>query len=136
MVALSSQKLRTERVVWSFFFQAEDGIRDDLVTGVQTCALPISEGHPARTPEPSPGRRPEGGAQLGVDRMRRPGRPWAAVQSCRPGVERISRIEGAASVMVIDAASLTTAAASHTTASATHTKADGAGGTTPAPGTG
>src|SRR5258708_22383177 len=33
--------------VWSFvvcgffFFQAEDGIRDDLVTGVQTCALPI-----------------------------------------------------------------------------------------------
>src|SRR5438552_8880241 len=27
--------------VRSFFFQAEDGIRDDLVTGVQTCALPI-----------------------------------------------------------------------------------------------
>ena len=34
--------------VWSgicddliFFFQAEDGIRDRLVTGVQTCALPI-----------------------------------------------------------------------------------------------
>src|SRR5258708_16181063 len=26
-----------------FFFQAEDGIRDDLVTGVQTCALPIFE---------------------------------------------------------------------------------------------
>src|SRR2546423_5787195 len=27
---------------WSFFFfQAEDGIRDKLVTGVQTCALPI-----------------------------------------------------------------------------------------------
>src|SRR5215216_2232801 len=26
-----------------FFFQAEDGIRDDLGTGVQTCALPISE---------------------------------------------------------------------------------------------
>src|SRR5207247_4962078 len=25
----------------SFFFQAEDGIRDPLVTGVQTCALPI-----------------------------------------------------------------------------------------------
>src|SRR5207244_5107137 len=24
-----------------FFCQAEDGIRDDLVTGVQTCALPI-----------------------------------------------------------------------------------------------
>src|SRR5438034_10960405 len=31
---------------WSciFFFQAEDGIRDHCVTGVQTCALPISAG--------------------------------------------------------------------------------------------
>src|SRR5205823_9606710 len=31
-------------VMWYFFFfffQAEDGIRDKLVTGVQTCALPI-----------------------------------------------------------------------------------------------
>src|SRR5207344_3131690 len=27
-----------------FFFQAEDGIRDADVTGVQTCALPISPG--------------------------------------------------------------------------------------------
>src|SRR5207245_3571581 len=26
----------------AFFFQAEDGIRDATVTGVQTCALPIS----------------------------------------------------------------------------------------------
>src|SRR5207244_9793966 len=29
-------------LLFFFFFQAEDGIRDDLVTGVQTCALPIS----------------------------------------------------------------------------------------------
>src|SRR5438552_12700545 len=29
------------RIFMFFFFQAEDGIRDDLVTGVQTCALPI-----------------------------------------------------------------------------------------------
>src|SRR2546430_5622040 len=29
-------------MVRSFFFQAEDGIRDLTVTGVQTCALPIS----------------------------------------------------------------------------------------------
>src|SRR2546425_9745628 len=48
-----------------FFFQAEDGIRDKLVTGVQTCALPISgpsgatsaaawpRGGPARTPTPT-----------------------------------------------------------------------------------
>src|SRR5256884_5161428 len=28
--------------VYFFFFQAEDGIRDVAVTGVQTCALPIS----------------------------------------------------------------------------------------------
>src|SRR2546423_11715494 len=30
------------RIMFFFFFQAEDGIRDKLVTGVQTCALPIS----------------------------------------------------------------------------------------------
>src|SRR5258708_24712045 len=34
-----------------FFFQAEDGIRDDLVTGVQTCALPICLLH--RVPLPA-----------------------------------------------------------------------------------
>ena len=28
-------------VYFFFFFQAEDGIRDHCVTGVQTCALPI-----------------------------------------------------------------------------------------------
>src|SRR5438034_4002795 len=28
-----------------FFFQAEDGIRDHCVTGVQTCALPIYSPH-------------------------------------------------------------------------------------------
>src|SRR2546425_7408142 len=28
-------------MMFFFFFQAEDGIRDKLVTGVQTCALPI-----------------------------------------------------------------------------------------------
>src|SRR3989475_3724287 len=31
-------------VIVFFFFQAEDGIRDLTVTGVQTCALPISRG--------------------------------------------------------------------------------------------
>src|SRR3712207_7929309 len=31
-----------------FFFQAEDGIRDIGVTGVQTCALPILRGDVAR----------------------------------------------------------------------------------------
>src|SRR5215510_12377498 len=41
--------------LWSnsfvFFFQAEDGIRDGHVTGVQTCALPIS-------PDQTPGLMP------------------------------------------------------------------------------
>src|SRR5258707_128678 len=32
----------THRLMSFFFFQAEDGIRDIGVTGVQTCALPIS----------------------------------------------------------------------------------------------
>src|SRR5260221_3785979 len=35
----------------SVFFQAEDGIRDHCVTGVQTCALPIS-GIPLSIPDP------------------------------------------------------------------------------------
>src|SRR5256886_6833316 len=30
-------------LIMFFFFQAEDGIRDLTVTGVQTCALPISD---------------------------------------------------------------------------------------------
>src|SRR5256885_5278144 len=34
---------RRERFSLYFFFQAEDGIRDYKVTGVQTCALPISD---------------------------------------------------------------------------------------------
>src|SRR6266404_2816268 len=34
-----------------FFFQAEDGIRDKLVTGVQTCALPISPWRCAAAPK-------------------------------------------------------------------------------------
>src|SRR2546421_7066210 len=36
-----------------FFFQAEDGIRDLIVTGVQTCALPIF-GQANNGPNPSP----------------------------------------------------------------------------------
>src|SRR5207245_7371250 len=47
-------------VCFFFFFQAEDGIRDATVTGVQTCALPISRpgGGPAPTAGPPPGRAP------------------------------------------------------------------------------
>src|SRR5436305_15240694 len=39
---MSSRKKRFTTVIFLFFFfQAEDGIRDADVTGVQTCALPI-----------------------------------------------------------------------------------------------
>src|SRR5699024_11525203 len=37
-------------VSFRFFFQAEDGIRDRNVTGVQTCALPISHARSVTEP--------------------------------------------------------------------------------------
>src|SRR5690625_7199316 len=46
-----------------FFFQAEDGIRDGHVTGVQTCALPIYPATHRRPHPPCPGP-----ATGGVDR--------------------------------------------------------------------
>src|SRR5260370_41252287 len=42
-----------------FFFQAEDGIRDSSVTGVQTCALPILRNHAGQISFPG-GRIEEG----------------------------------------------------------------------------
>src|SRR5437867_9578187 len=44
-----------------FFFQAEDGIRDRTVTGVQTCALPILIGLPVTVITAC---QPEGRVQL------------------------------------------------------------------------
>src|SRR5215471_9588749 len=46
----SSQPVARQYLVLFFFFQAEDGIRDLYVTGVQTCALPISRTHGPKTP--------------------------------------------------------------------------------------
>src|SRR6266508_4013466 len=43
-----------------FFFQAEDGIRDGHVTGVQTCALPISPLRAGRPGRRRPPRRRAG----------------------------------------------------------------------------
>src|SRR5437879_13580887 len=57
-----------------FFYQAEDGIRDTSVTGVQTCALPISI-HPLQTIS-DPERAPE--------RLRS---AWAAVEGMPRAVE-------------------------------------------------
>src|SRR5256884_6731678 len=41
----------TPHIGLSFFFQAEDGIRDVAVTGVQTCALPILYDVPKHKPD-------------------------------------------------------------------------------------
>src|SRR5690625_5346411 len=47
--------------MYFFFFQAEDGIRDGHVTGVQTCALPIYEPRSGRSiPPQSPFERSPG----------------------------------------------------------------------------
>src|SRR5262249_57889513 len=45
-----------------FFFQAEDGIRDWSVTGVQTCALPIWTSRKREAPRRRRGRRHARGA--------------------------------------------------------------------------
>src|SRR5437773_10560886 len=42
-------------IIFFFFFQAEDGIRDRDVTGVQTCALPILAGGGSGVPLPASG---------------------------------------------------------------------------------
>src|SRR5690606_41114918 len=55
---VSAQRVSSAR---RFFFQAEDGIRDFHVTGVQTCALPISPPRGSRAARAyratAPGRR-------------------------------------------------------------------------------
>src|SRR5436190_4880890 len=69
----------------SFFFQAEDGIRDHCVTGVQTCALPIcglrqaSAAREQRLLEMRHPRRPAGDARSEERRVGKECRSrWAA----------------------------------------------------------
>src|SRR2546422_4771748 len=64
-----------------FFFQAEDGIRDVAVTGVQTCALPISRGEP-RTPR-APEDRAAPRASTGVLISGLSGQPRSRVEAAR-----------------------------------------------------
>src|SRR3989449_7444402 len=70
-----------------FFFQAEDGIRDVAVTGVQTCALPISRILPPTDAPPGgadPARDAAGRAQPpGVPAARRRGGPLPVEPSAR-----------------------------------------------------
>src|SRR5207249_8766485 len=61
-----SGRVRSEILV--FFFQAEDGIRDRNVTGVQTCALPILSARSWQIPQ-DVGRV---GAKIPGDNSRRP----------------------------------------------------------------
>src|SRR2546422_8256346 len=61
-----------EYVLFFFFFQAEDGIRDVAVTGVQTCALPIYQREGLRSAKD---RGSRGGSKYGeANRTGRPGR--------------------------------------------------------------
>src|SRR6266704_2989664 len=66
-----------------FFFQAEDGIRDRNVTGVQTCALPIWLGRGQVRRAGRSRRGWPGGRRLA--RLHRPARPGAAVGYPLPG---------------------------------------------------
>src|SRR2546430_6040445 len=62
-----------------FFFQAEDGIRDLTVTGVQTCALPISAGSESARQNQSP----DSGNPT-VPMARDPKSPYSRSVSCHP----------------------------------------------------
>src|SRR5439155_14969166 len=62
-----------------FFFQAEDGIRDGHVTGVQTCALPIYE---------AAARGVDAGAHGHVPRLRARSRRRAAPEPVPDGARR------------------------------------------------
>src|SRR5207248_7058877 len=62
-----------------FFFQAEDGIRDRTVTGVQTCALPISSNaNPERHGDLRPVSGVWGAARESARSRRRFGAQWAS----------------------------------------------------------
>src|SRR2546422_3043274 len=76
-----------------FFFQAEDGIRDVAVTGVQTCALPISKAlDVSLTTVSTWSRRFE---LQGLDGLKdRPGRgrkAWLATEKVRQVITRVTR---------------------------------------------
>src|SRR2546430_6654765 len=70
-------------VMMFLFFQAEDGIRDLTVTGVQTCALPIS---------------------VLLDALRKGRHRLGVAESCTGGMigERITNIPGASDTFIGD----------------------------------
>src|SRR6266704_6134702 len=97
----------------AFFFQAEDGIRDRNVTGVQTCALPIFElGRliaPGLPPDPGMPGAPGTGGPRQTQRVRRGERVHALDRELptdggqragddRPGFARVVRGVGEAAL--------------------------------------
>src|SRR6266436_5631139 len=72
-----------------FFFQAEDGIRDVAVTGVQTCALPISQlfRRSRRFEGTFPGR-PRNGIRIPWTLGKERTRGYHMVSSLRQGLRR------------------------------------------------
>src|SRR2546430_7343040 len=73
-----------------FFFQAEDGIRDLTVTGVQTCALPISV--PLVSAEPMP--RAKAPACMKSTAFKKSIPPVGIGRSCGKGPNRSRRYPG------------------------------------------
>src|SRR5436305_7131591 len=59
MMSIIMSTIFCSRTYIFFFFQAEDGIRDADVTGVQTCALPISRATTRASRERLHRRQPE-----------------------------------------------------------------------------
>src|SRR2546429_6815637 len=73
-----------------FFFQAEDGIRDVAVTGVQTCALPIFDRSLAQD-----ARAARGGDRRVSRRGGRPQRLWRCLVESRESEDLPVRGRGA-----------------------------------------
>src|SRR5438132_2786120 len=73
-----------------FFFQAEDGIRDHCVTGVQTCALPIS----------AAGSERAAGGAFGASPCEHARRPNAAIKHAVPRKGRSSDCNPGASLII------------------------------------
>src|SRR5438309_8587777 len=69
-----------------FFFQAEDGIRDGTVTGVQTCALPILHPNIHRSRHNRRVRRPTIRRTQGL-------RQFAGTSSCSPALTELHLLE-------------------------------------------
>src|SRR5947209_14432728 len=96
--------------IYFFFFQAEDGIRDIGVTGVQTCALPISYGSVRAMPngeiggsnlEPKPRSRYKAESResehVPTGKFPWPGALWRRISRCQLGRIPLKQIHGLAS---------------------------------------